>query len=51
VFHFANAWEDPDGKTITVVGSRLPFFSFDRNWVNEYGRLHEWKLDLEVSHI
>lgn len=52
VFHFANAWED-DGNIITVIGSRMATFNFlqdtgaaQSDTPNKYGRLFEWKLDL-----
>jgi len=57
VFHFANAWEEADGKII-VIGCRLPTVSFTKHEDNlasgkhtdmnknfTFARLHKWVLD------
>jgi len=49
VFHFLNAWESADGKTISVVGcrnERMPVSFGDDEVGPVQPRLHRWTIDL-----
>jgi carotenoid cleavage dioxygenase len=54
VFHFLNAWNSPDGRTITVVGcrnERLPITFGDEQIGSVQPSLHEWTIDLDAGTV
>lgn len=55
VFHFLNAWDSADGRTVTVVGcrnSRLPIaFGDDGMEPGVRPTLHRWVLDLDAGTV
>jgi carotenoid cleavage dioxygenase len=55
VFHFLNAWESADGRTITVVGcrnARLPLaFGPEELDAPVHPMLHRWVIDLDAGTV